>query len=249
MSATQLWRKQAPLFIFREENEMSKYFVRDTPLAELERMMMAVPRFEPRRSGRAILCRYRPQSADVDCRNCLQYHRRGCGSLTCLYLTERLQAGAVTLEELAAETVRPWKHLKLKQRAVGIACHANSFRFEGQLHIARMLKLTQGEETVSSRWLAAVYLLSAHASLWQQTLAAVTPGQIDFDSVRLRSDTVQEYVLYRAAKGVRSGTLGATSEELADPELVDDSTLLLVLCAALIARYGPEVMKIGRDRG
>ena len=59
---------------------------------------------------------------------------------------------------------------------------------------------------------------------------------------------VQEYVLYQAAKGICSGVLGATSEELADPELVSDDTLRLILCAAVTARYGPEAMRIGRDR-
>lgn len=225
---------------------MGKYFVRDTHLAGLERMMMEVPNFAARSSGRALLCRYHPQAADLDCRNCLQYRRRGCRSLTCLYLTERMQAGAVTMEEMISELVRPWKHLRLKQRAMTIACQAKAFYFEGQLHIARMLRMTQGEETVNSRWLAAVYLLSSHASLWQKTLAAVSPGQIAFGRVRLDNTTVQDYVLYRVAKGLCSGTLGATSEELADPELVSDDTLLLVLCAALIARYGPEVTNIGR---
>ena len=42
---------------------MSKYFVRDTSLAELERMMMEVPNFAPRRSSRTVLCRYHPQEA------------------------------------------------------------------------------------------------------------------------------------------------------------------------------------------
>ena len=225
---------------------MGKYFVRGTPLAGLERMMMEIPNFAVRSSGKAILCRYHLQAADLDCRNCLQYRHRGCRSLTCLYLTERMQAGAVTMEEMISELVRPWKHLRLKQRAMTIACQAKAFYFEGQLHIARMLRMTQGEETVNSRWLAAVYLLSSHASLWQKTLAAVSPGQIAFDCVRLDNTTVQDYVLYRVAKGLCFGTLGATSEELADPELVSDDTLLLILCAALIARYGPEVTNIGR---
>ena len=35
-------------------------------------------------------------------------------------------------------------------------------------------------------------------------------------------------------------------EELADPELVNDDTLLLIVGAAVIARYGPEAMRIGR---
>lgn len=219
------------LFLWERKRKMGKYFVRGTPLAGLERMMMEVPNFAARSSGTAILC---------------QYRRRGCRSLTCLYLAERLQAGAVAMEEMVAELVRPWKHLRLKQRAVGIAGQVRAFYFEGQLHIARMLRMTQGDETVDSRWLAAVYLLSSHASLWQKTLAAVTPGRIAFERVRLDNTTVQDYVLYRVAKGLCSGMLGATSEELADPELVSDDTLLLILCAALIARYGPEVTNIGR---
>ena len=228
---------------------MGKYFVRGTPLAELERQMMMVPNFAPRGSGSAVLCHYRPTAADVDCRNCLQYRRRSCRSLSCPYLSERLEAGAVTMDELIVETVPPWKHLPLKQRAVGLACREERFHFEGQLHVMRMEEMTKvNVEYVNSRWLATVYLLSAQASLWRKTLFAVRPDQIDFALVRLGESTVQEYVLYRAAKGICTGTLGATSEELADPELVNDETLLLILNAAVIARYGPEVINIGRAR-
>ena len=228
---------------------MGKYFVRGTPLAELERQMMMVPNFVPRGSSSAVLCHYRPTAADVDCRNCLQYRRRSCRSLSCPYLSERLEAGAVTMDELIVETVRPWKHLSLKQRAVGLACREERFHFEGQLHVMRMEEMSKVEvEYVNSRWLATVYLLSAHAGLWRKTLFAVRPDQIDFALVRLGESTVQEYVLYRAAKGICTGTLGATSEELADPELVSDATLLLILNAAVIARYGPEVINIGRAR-
>ena len=226
---------------------MGKYFVHDTPLAALERQMMMVPNFAPRGHGSAVLCRYRPTAADVDCRNCLEHRRRGCRSLTCLYLSERLEAGAVTLDELITEVIRPWKHPPLKQRAMGIARQSKDFHFEGQLHIMRMMEMVKdGEEHAGSRWLAAVYLLSAHAALWQKTIGAVRPGQNDFSKVRLRDSTIQDYVLYRAAKGICSGTLGATSEELADPELVDDDTLLLILGAVVTVRYGPEVMRIGR---
>ena len=99
---------------------MGKYFVHDTPLAALERQMMMVPNFAPRGHGSAVLCRYRPTAADVDCRNCLEHRRRGCRSLTCLYLSERLEAGAVTLDELITEAIRPWKHLPLKQRSISV---------------------------------------------------------------------------------------------------------------------------------
>ncbi len=149
------------------------------------------------------------------------------------------------MAELVAETVRPWKHPGLKQRAVGIAGQIRGFPFEDQLHAARMLRMTKGEEgLVNTHWLAAVYLLSAHAGLWQKTLTAVERNQIDFTGIRLGDASVREYILYRAAKGLCSNKLGVSSEELADPELVNDDTLLLVLSAALIAQYGPDVMKI-----
>ena len=225
---------------------MGKYFVRDTPLAGLEREMMLPPNFAPRRSSSAILCGYSPHGEDVDCQSCIDHRRQSRRTLVCLHITERLQAGSVTIVELAAETVRPWKHLGLKQRAVGIAGQIRGFHFEDQLHVARMLKMTKGEEgAVNSHWLAAVYLLSAHAGLWQKTIAAVEQDRIDFASIRLGDASVREYILYRVAKGISSGALGATSAELADPELVNDDTLLLVLCAVLIARYGPDVMQIG----
>lgn len=228
---------------------MTRFFERGTAFAEMERQMMMVPNFAPRGYGSAVLCRYRSTAAGVDCRNCLEHRRRGCRSLTCLYLSERLEAGAVTMDELIAEIVRPWKHLPLKQRAMGLACRTEDFHFDGRLHIMRMMEMTKGEkEYINSRWLAAVYLLSAHAALWQKTISAVRPDQIDFASVRLGDCPVQGYVLYRAAKGICSGALGATSEELADPELVSDDTLRLILCAAVTARYGPEAMRIGRDR-
>ena len=244
-------QKQAPLFLFlrKENRKMTRFFERGTALAEMERQMMMVPNFTPRGNGSAVLCRYRTAAADVDCQSCVRRRRQSCRSLKCLHLTERLRAGTASVAELAAETVQPWKHLRLKQRAMLIAGQMKAFHFEGQLHVTRMFEMTKGEgEDIGSQWLAAVYLLSARAPLWQNTLAAVTPGRIDFDRVRLRDSTVQDYVLYRAAKGICSHTLGATSEELADPELVSDDTLRLILCAAVTARYGPEAMRIGRDR-
>ena len=99
---------QALLFLYNERIiKMGKYFVRDTPLAGLEQEMMLPPNFAPRRSSSAILCGYSPHGAGVDCQSCLD-HRQSRRTLVCLHITERLQAGAVTIVELAAETVRPW---------------------------------------------------------------------------------------------------------------------------------------------
>ena len=113
--------------------------------------------------------------------------RQTSQALVCLHITERLQAGVVTIVELVAETIRLWTHLGLKQRAVGIVGRIRGFHFEDQLHIARMLKMTKGEEDlVNSHWLAALYLLSAHADLWQKTITAV---ELDGQCLCLAMDT------------------------------------------------------------
>ena len=131
---------------------------------------------------------------------------------------------------------------------MSVVRRTDSIHFEGQLHLARMVDAWKNcHHLDNGAWLAAVYLLSAHTELWVRTSMAVLRDQIDFTAVRLKGIGTQDYILYRAAKGVFQGTLGATSEELADIDLVTNKTLLLVLCAALIARYGPNVMKIGRN--
>lgn len=44
---------------------MTKYFLKDTPLAELERQMMTPPNFSPRGGGQTVLCRFRYRPEDV----------------------------------------------------------------------------------------------------------------------------------------------------------------------------------------
>ena len=226
---------------------MSLIFLHGTPLADLEDQMRMVPNFAPRRHGKMSSRSYHPTAADVDCKYCLHYRYKTCLRRTCPYLAERLEAGAVTLPELTSETVRAWKYIPLRRRAMSVMRRTDSIHFEGQLHLARMVDAWKNcHHLDNGAWLAAVYLLSAHTELWVRTSMAVLRDQIDFTAVRLKGIGTQDYILYRAAKGVFQGTLGATSEELADIDLVTNKTLLLVLSAALIAQYGPNVMKIGR---
>ena len=91
---------------------MGKYFVRDTPLAGLEREMMLPPYFAPRGSSSAILCGYSPHGAGVDCQSCIDHRRQSRRTLVCLHITERLQVGAVTIVTLfgIVTLVRPLQY-------------------------------------------------------------------------------------------------------------------------------------------
>lgn len=155
------------------------------------------------------------------------------------------------LEELTRELIRFWRHAGLRRRAVLLSRCTGHFRFDGPLHPLRMLKqLSCDKKGANKKYLAALYLLSSSAGLWERSRPAFHSGTIDFSAVRLGGIGVQEYTLYRAAKGISSGRLGVGADELADGELISDHTLLLILHAALIARFGPQVMEsVGADSG
>ena len=94
---------------------MTKYFLKDTPLAELERQMMTPPNFSPRGGGQTVLCRFRYRPEDVVCKHCTEYRRGGCTEEVCPWLEERVEAGTVTYTSLAAEFYRKWLGTALRQ--------------------------------------------------------------------------------------------------------------------------------------
>ncbi len=55
---------------------MGKFFMRNTPLTELEQEIMLAPNFAPRSSSSTILCGYSPHGAVVDSWSCLDFRRQ-----------------------------------------------------------------------------------------------------------------------------------------------------------------------------
>lgn len=82
---------------------MTRYFMQDTPLRHLERMMMTPPNFIPRGHGiRRSSFRYKPK--DVECRYCESYDRKNpCPLDQCICLEERIEAGALDLTEFVRD--------------------------------------------------------------------------------------------------------------------------------------------------
>ena len=99
-----------------KDKRMTKYFLKDTPLAELERQMMTPPNFSPRGGGQTVLCRFRYRPEDVVCKHCTEYRRGGCTEEVCPWLEERVEAGTVTYTSLAAKFYRKWLGTALGER-------------------------------------------------------------------------------------------------------------------------------------
>lgn len=117
---------------------MTKYFLKDTPLAELERQMMTPPNFSPRGGGQTVLCRFRYRPEDVVCKHCTEYRRGGCTEEVCPWLEERVEAGTVTYTSLAAEFYRKWLGTALGERIQELLRGKRSIAYYDSAHTDRL---------------------------------------------------------------------------------------------------------------
>lgn len=229
---------------------MTKYFLKGTPLAGLERQMMTPPHFTPRGGGQTILCRFRYQPEDVACRHCTEYRRRGCTEAVCPWLEERAEAGAVTYASLADAFYRKWRETELGERIRELLCSKRSIAYYSAAHSARLTVYAPflARHRSDYRALAAMYLLTATETLRRCAI----PRIFDLWGMDIRSWSAvrtlseQEYVLFQAAKGILLGQRTITVSELCDRELVEDQTLSLILDATLIAHYGKAMLAFDR---
>lgn len=90
---------------------------------------------------------------------------------------------------------------------------------------------------------AAVFLLSADSGLWERAQRHVTDTGIYFDRIRLGGVTLEQYILFHAAKDVYNGTKHIQLSELADRELIADGVLRLILNAFVIEKCGVDIVE------
>lgn len=228
---------------------MTKYFMANTPQAELERQMMTPPRFTPRSVGQMTLSRFRYKPEDVACEYCMECRRKKCTAPVCLYTSERLEARAITYQELVRIFFFGMSHAELAKRIHSLtACHG--FGYRDSAHQYRLDGCLHGELAHPDRYMLAVlYLLTARENLWQRTAPAVHAGQINYSAVKQKDFDIQSYALYRTAKGISDKQVILAPEALADRDLIDDDTLWLIINASLIARYGKDVFSIESVEG
>lgn len=94
----------------------------------------------------------------------------------------------------------------------------------------------------SSRYLAAVFLLSSDKKLWKRVKTDVNDIGIFFDNVFLKGLNTKQYILFYMAKDIYTGEKFIQDDELADPELVEDDLYSLIVNAFLLAAGGLELL-------
>ena len=85
--------------------------------------------------------------------------------------------------------------------------------------------------------------LSADEKLWEKTRRQMSDTGIYFNQVRLGSVTLEQYILFHAAKDAYHGTKHIRLSELTDRELVPDEILRLIVNAFVIERYGMDIVE------
>ncbi|MBQ7920667.1 MAG: hypothetical protein IJ324_12100 [Lachnospiraceae bacterium] len=196
---------------------MSKLFCVSPGLRVLERQMQQPPGYRPRGYGLCII-------EEVDWKSWGNYSK----IVDCIISRMQLEHLKKRVEEIfgGADKEIIFRNMK----------HRNDFYSLMMGKRAKMLKYT-------SNYAAAVFLLSADEELWETVRENVLDTGIYFDRVRLGSVTLEQYILFHAAKDVYNRTKHIRLSELADRELIPDEILKLIVNAFVIEKCGVEIVK------
>ena len=218
---------------------MSRYFMRETPLSGLERVMMQPPGYRPRGGG--IQTGYRYTAADCECKYCLVAERRGCPGQTaaeCVCFEERLSAGCWAHGELAGILIGQVGVPALSKRTGRLLPPRTASPFKNQTHCQRMKETIAVMGGESSPCIAAVFLLSADTTLWRKSYPALRENAVNFGKIDVRGIGLEGYTLLQVAKALYGGGYHFTPAELCDPDLIGDELFRLIISAFVIRRYG-----------
>lgn len=95
---------------------MTRYFMRDTPLCQMEQQMMTPPYFKPRGHGR-YYPGFQYSRDDMECPYCMNFRRNHpCPLEQCVCLDERIVAGAIDLNEFVRDCFFPEAGVQLQAR-------------------------------------------------------------------------------------------------------------------------------------
>ena len=194
--------------------------------------------------------RFTYKREDVDCKLCTEYRgRKKCPHPVCPYITERIEAGAVTYQNAVYAMIHPGC-LLVRRLPKLILTYPDSFWVDDR-HKSRMEFFNTCLGYVPSRntpaYYAAMYLLTANETIYWRMANCFCHSGVDFSFAILRGISPHNYALYRAAVGLCTDRRGVTLSEMADRELVDDEAFRLIINAMLIARYGIAAMKLKKE--
>ena len=213
---------------------MPRYFMRDTPLAKLEREMMSVPNFD-----------HRAEKEITDCQLCSQYKpRQPCLLIRCPYINARMLRGDLSLDALAWTMYRRYPNLLKRLDAFLLNQELCLFRHES--HRQRWQRWHDRFYRMSKENKSALYLLTAYDAVWEKVIWHMDGKGFDFDHVKLGNLTTEQYAVYQAAKAITGAGRNITISDLTSPELVTEEAFGLITSALLLAGFGDPILSTSK---
>ena len=210
---------------------MTRYFMRDTPLCQIEQQMMTPPYFKPRGHGR-YYPGFQYSRDDMECPYCMNFRRNHpCPLEQCVCLDERIVAGAIDLNEFVRDCFFPEAGVQLQARLERSFNGCSIGFFLRDSHRERWQHWRARCYRMSGRNLAALFLLTAYEDIWRRMIWKFDARGFDFQSVQLSGIHPELYSVYQAAKAISTGSRNITLADLASPELVTDEAFHLIVCA------------------
>lgn len=196
---------------------MSKFFCEDSPLYFFEQQMQQPPGYRPRGKGIHILDQ-------------IKWREHG------------------SYEELVDVVITRMQMENLRNRIDEIfSSGEKEIMFLNQKHRKDFYSLMMGKRGFNllhtPNYAGAVFLLSADENLWMKVAENVLDTGVYFDRIRIGGVTLEQYILFHAAKDVYNGTKHIRLSELADKELIPDQILRLIVNAFVINKCGLKVME------
>ena len=221
---------------------MTRCFMRDTPLCQMEQQMMTPPYFKPRGHGR-YYPGFQYSRDDMECPYCMNLRRNHpCPLEQCVCLDERIVAGAIDLNEFVRDCFFPEAGVQLQARLERSFNGCSIGFFLSDSHRERWQHWRERCFRMPNRNLAALFLLTAYGDIWRRMIWKFDASGFDFQSVQLAGIQPELYSVYQAAKAISTGSPNITLADLASPELVTDEAFHLIVCALLLAKYGDAIL-------
>ncbi len=221
---------------------MTRFFMHDSELNELEQLMMLVPNFSPKRSGIVVLRGFANEDEQDRIHMALPYLINQLGS------GDTISGAEGYYNRLIANCFHKCKFYRFRSRLEYLirTCSGHFFtsptqkaRFDS---VCRLQEIPVGNK--SPIHLAVLFLLTVDDKLWSAAKDHVYADSFDFKKMNLSGINTDGYAIYQMAKTIYTAKEYIRLDEIADKFLIGDQAFKAIIHSILIAKYGAPVFQV-----
>jgi hypothetical protein len=219
-----------------------------TDLHDLEKLMMLVPNFMPRRSGVIVVKKVKDKKETVGCQACKYPISDCCNDTPCIYFAERLTAGLVDYAGIVENHFKDNRSLRLKRRLDDLVKNFGGEIFLNPIHRFRFYTVCRLQDiSIEDRnptYLATLFLLTADNKLWCAAKEHIYQDSFDFKKMHLNGMNTDGYAIFQTARTIYTYREYIKQDEIADKTLITEQTFKVIINAMLLSKYGAAMFQI-----